>query len=240
MTETVSNYYGTVRSDLFPYIPEDADSILDLGCGEGATIKALKERGHEYVAGVEMNEDSCAIAQEHADIAWELDLSLSEENSREYFKYILGRKFNVVLMADVLEHLVYPSNLLVTLKDVLAEDGIIVLSVPNAGWVGAIEPIWNQTIPYATRGHFDYGHVRFYCKGDLRNLFETHGYEVLKLESLRMSGDMPEYVANMSLSMGEPPNQVIFNGVTKDRFDQMFTYQWVCVVRKEMRKWTAR
>lgn len=229
---TEQSYYGTVRSDLFPYIPEGADSILDLGCGEGATIKALKERGHEYVAGVEIDSTSRMRADKHADRVFDVDLSLATLDAREYFIRELGRKFNVVLMGDVLEHLVYPSNLLVTLKDVLADDGIIVLSVPNAGWIGAIEPIWNQTIPYADRGHFDYGHVRFYCKGDLRKLFETHGYEVLKLESLRMSGDMPEYVDNMSLSMGEPPNQVIFNGVTRDRFDQMFTYQWVCVVRK--------
>lgn len=234
-TDTEQSYYGTVRSDLFPYIPEDADSILDLGCGEGATIKALKERGHEYVAGVEINWDAQQEAKKYADkiLGCDLDSDLMQEYHRKSFVDDLNRRFNVVLMADVLEHLVYPSKLLVTLKDVLADDGIIVLSVPNAGWIGAIEPIWNQTIPYTTKGHFDYGHVRFYCKGDLRNLFETHGYEVLKLESLRVSGDMPEYVDNMSLSMGEPPNQVIFNGVTKDRFDQMFTYQWVCVVRKE-------
>lgn len=222
-------YFNNIRDDLFPYIPADALSILDLGCGAGATIAALKKLKKDvFVAGVEIDREQRKKAEKVADLVLHIDLNMVGFRDRDFFKRALDRQFDVILMGDVLEHLTFPTTLLEALPDVMTDSGIVVASIPNIGWAGAVSEIAHQRMQYRRAGIFDAGHMRFYCRDDIRDLFEFCGFDVLKLETLHGTAGAPEYKENMDITIGEH-----FAGLklTEDLFNQLMTYQWVCVAK---------
>ena len=230
MTEKQTKYYDSVRDDLFPFIPPETQSILDLGCGAGATIKALKDRGYAYVAGVEVQPEQVTAASQHADKVLNIDLNLVAFMGPEYFAEAFGRKFDVVLMADILEHLGFPGTLLKHIHGLLEENGVIIISIPNMGWIDAVNRILNQSFQYDTNGHFDHTHMRFFCRENVRHLVQTAGYEVLKLQPLKSEENPPEWTEGMSLKF----NNWQVEDITKDHLEQLMCYQWLCVAKMKL------
>lgn len=224
-------YYDLVRDDLFPFIPPKTRSILDLGCGAGATLRALKDRGFAYVAGVEVLPEQVAIAKMHADRVLLIDLNLVGFKSPTFFTWAFGRKFDVVLMADILEHLPFPGTLLNAVHGLLEDDGVIIISLPNSGWVDMVNKILNQDWTLMTNGHFDHTHMRFFCRENVRSLLQSAGYEILKLQPLKSQEDAPKYVEGMSLKF----NNWQVNDITEDHLEQLMCYQWLCVAKKKLK-----
>ena len=87
--------------------------ILDLGCSSGLLSERLRRMGH-HVTGVDVNEiDGVA---ERTDAFFRADLN-------EGIPSEVGSGFDIVLAADVLEHLVNPGALMSQVRDVLAPTG---------------------------------------------------------------------------------------------------------------------
>ena len=76
--------------------------ILDLGCSSGLLAERLRAMGH-HVTGVDLNE--IAGVQERTDAFFQADLN-------EGIPPEVGTGFDIVLAADVLEHLVNPGALM--------------------------------------------------------------------------------------------------------------------------------
>ena len=58
-----------------------------------------------------------------------------------------GGPFDVVVVADVLEHLYDPWTALTQIKDLIHEDGQIVMSIPHAGYSGMLPVCSTRTSP---------------------------------------------------------------------------------------------
>lgn len=149
--------------------------VLDLGCGEGEIAARLAARGCE-VTGVERRggftpPGPAGVRMVEAD----LEAGLPE----------VGGPFDVVLCADILEHLREPGRLLEAVRAVLAPGGRLVASLPNSGHLYFRLNVLAGRFPQHDKGLFDRTHVRFYMWAGWRALFEAHGFE---FETLRVSG----------------------------------------------------
>jgi len=100
-------------------------SILDVGCGGGAFVYTAKELGWDAM-GVDMSEAGIR----HARSAWGLS---KEVQVIDFDDLELRRKFDVITMFHVLEHVYEPHKLLKRLKAMLTSDGLLVIAVPNFG-----------------------------------------------------------------------------------------------------------
>src|SRR6185437_10785344 len=99
--------------------------VLELGPAAGHMTRVLRDRGCTVV-GVEVDPDMAKLAAEFAErvIVGNLDqLDLDAELGSE--------RFDVILAADVLEHLADPLTALRRLRAFLAPDGYFVISLPN-------------------------------------------------------------------------------------------------------------
>lgn len=165
------------RLDIVARVRRPAGRVLDLGCGGGATGAALKERAlATAVVGVELFEPAAAIARERLDVVLAADVeTLTAESFDEQFDH--------VLCADILEHLRSPHRLLVMAAAWLAEEGRVVAHVPNVAHHSVIRQLLAGHWRYAESGILDRGHLRFFTRPEIVELFTGAGFVVESVEA---------------------------------------------------------
>ncbi|MDB4958614.1 MAG: SAM-dependent methyltransferase [Myxococcales bacterium] len=94
---------------------------LDVGFGNGALLTTADEFGWDVV-GLDLREDNVRTIRELG----------FEAHAIELTAYRPEVPFDVISMADVLEHMPFPKAALAHARELLCEDGLLFLSMPNA------------------------------------------------------------------------------------------------------------
>ena len=149
----------------------DGSRVLDVGCSTGYLAQRLNARGCRVV-GVEADPKAARRAEE----ACELVIVGDVEDPAVHAE--LPRDMDVVLAADVLEHLRDPWAVLAALRENLAPRGRAVVSVPNIGHWTARRAILRGRFPYAEHGLFDRTHLRFFTREGAHELAARAGWRV--------------------------------------------------------------
>jgi SAM-dependent methyltransferase len=102
------------------YVPHGA--LLDVGCGHGVLLDEARKLGYD-VTGLELSSDAARHARET------LGLDVHEVPLERFDPG--GRKFDVVMLADVIEHLEDPVGALDRCYDLLADGGVLVVVTPD-------------------------------------------------------------------------------------------------------------
>ena len=149
-------------------------AVLDVGCGDGKLAARLKQR-QCFVVGVDRDPEMIAAARPICDEVVCADIET----------YALERwtqRFDVVLCADVLEHLVEPTRVLARLRDVLKPAGFLVASIPNVAH-------WSIRLRLATGdfgpdefGILDADHLHAYTLKTARQLLRSAGFDIRVVE----------------------------------------------------------
>lgn len=148
--------------------------ILDLGCSSGELADRLRTLGHSVV-GIDRTEHE--RVQDHVSqfIVADLDHGLPET---------LDGQFDVVLAADVLEHLRDPEALLHQVVARIAPGGSLVTSIPNfANWYPRLRVALGR-FDYDRRGILDHGHLRFFTRRSFERLVSRSGLSVRRREAI--------------------------------------------------------
>ena len=168
--------YENPRPEVQELVPRDARRVLDLGCSSGALGAALKERepGLEVV-GVEIDRGYAADAAARLDRVVTADV---EELARSDELGGLGR-FDCLIAADVLEHLVDPWSALRAYGELVDPGGALIVSLPNVKfWQTFWELLVHDRWPRHAEGVFDETHLRWFTYGDAWRLVTDAGFEV--------------------------------------------------------------
>jgi 2-polyprenyl-3-methyl-5-hydroxy-6-metoxy-1,4-benzoquinol methylase len=172
--------YENPRPEVQALVPRTARRVLDLGCSSGALGAALKARQDCQVVGVELDPDYATDAAGRLDEV--LTADVQELAGAEDLEDRLGR-FDVLLCADVLEHLVDPWAALGRFGALVEPGGTAVVSLPN---VRFWETFWQLgakgTFPRRAEGIFDRTHLRWFTASDAWTLLEGAGFEVTAVQ----------------------------------------------------------
>jgi SAM-dependent methyltransferase len=148
--------------------------VLDLGCSDGALAELLTAQGHE-VTGVDLTKHDGVGSR----MASFLEADLNEGVPAE-----VGAEFDVIVAADVLEHLIRPDRLLSELPGRLCSGGSVLVSVPNvAHWYPRVR-IAAGRFDYDRRGILDAGHVRFFTRRSFSRIARRAGFRVRKCTAI--------------------------------------------------------
>lgn len=161
--------------------------VLELGCAAGAMSKVLSHHYECRVTGVEFDPDAAAIAREFCD-----SVIVGDLNQPTLLESLTGT-FDVILMADVLEHLANPTACLHAVLPYLQDDGAIVVSVPNIANGGVIAALWCDAFNYAETGLLDRTHIHFFTTRTLYALLESHGLVIDQIEYVDAGAWHPEF-----------------------------------------------
>lgn len=153
--------------------------ILDLGCSSGLLSERLVRMGH-HVVGVDAYE--IEGVRDRTDAFFKADLN-------EGIPSCVGDDFDIVLAADILEHVVNPGNLIAQVREVLAPTGTALFCVPNiAHWYPRVRSALGM-FDYDQRGILDSTHLRFFTRRSLVKLLEKRGFAIKRVEPVGLPLD---------------------------------------------------
>lgn len=178
MSDATRYQEAVERSGLSPthhqvidWVPRGA-RVLELGCASGYIGRILRDQKNCTVVGVEV--DPAAAAQARAGGMTVHVGSLEDAAFRESIQ----GPYDVVVAADVLEHLADPGPTLDHMKRWLAPGGTAIVAVPNiATWsmrVKLLRGLWE----YEETGILDRTHVHFFTWHTLHRFVREHGFRI--------------------------------------------------------------
>jgi 2-polyprenyl-3-methyl-5-hydroxy-6-metoxy-1,4-benzoquinol methylase len=153
----------------------EGETVLDVGCATGYLSFELKEKGCKVI-GLEIDPEMAEEARLYCDKVIVGNAEVIELPYKEYF--------DVILYADVLEHLRNPLEVLIRFKSYLKQNGYIVVSIPNvANWFVRLSLLFGKFY-YNSKGCaiLDSGHLRFFTLRTIREMLDQAGFKITHLD----------------------------------------------------------
>jgi len=152
--------------------------VLEIGCGPGSITKLLAGKSNCKVTALDIDAESIEKIQDYCEHAYQADLN------DPAWTQILGErtKFDVLVAADVLEHVYGPATVLSGMKTLLADDGYMVISLPHAGHSVIHACLFDEDFEYNDSGLLDRTHIRFFGIKNMQTLFEDAGMKIVDAE----------------------------------------------------------
>lgn len=148
--------------------------VLDLGCGNGVLGEFLRRNKNCYVCGLEFDAKLAEVARTKLDF-------VIREDIQNIAKISFDNKFDYVICADILEHIMDPIPILHRIKALLAQGGYLLVSIPNiANWDIRLRLLIGR-FEYKALTITDPGHLRFYTKSTANKLLEDNGYTIVHI-----------------------------------------------------------
>lgn len=151
-------------------------SVLEVGCATGYFTKELLKKNCRVIA-IEKDKLNANIAKKNTNakiiVADVNDLGQVLSNKQ---------KFDVILLADVLEHLTSPIGTLVNLKKYLNNKGKILISVPNIANFSVRLQLFIGKFNYQDYGILDKTHLHLYTKKTIEDLLNQVGLKIINFD----------------------------------------------------------
>lgn len=161
-------YFDGERSDLLDWLGTGAGRVLEIGCGAGGNATWLRSRGASRLVGIDLDASSIRAASDRLDLAIYGDVATVLPT--------LNEVFDLVICADVLEHLPDPWLVLGMLRERLADGGLVVASIPNVRHYRSLVRIaFGRGFTPEPEGVFDATHLRFFTRQNIDQLFRRCG-----------------------------------------------------------------
>ena len=160
-------------AQIIDWIPQDC-RLLDVGCGDGALMRLLRDQKHAQVQGIELKANKVAQA-----IACGLSVVQGDANI-DLTDYAHGH-FDVVVLSQTLQTMHRPR---VTLRQLGNIAPRVVVSTPNfAYWRGVMQLLWRGRMPmtkYLPTMWYDTDNIHMCTLSDFLDLVALENFRVIK------------------------------------------------------------
>lgn len=178
------------RWDMLEFLnnpPETRGSLLDIGCGTGYFVKRAQELGFS-AHGIETTERSVKSGRSF----FNLD-TIHATDLKGYIDKFPGSKFDVITLFQVLEHVEDPMLLLREIKQVLVENGTLVIAVP-------LRDRWPDTS--GEEGDYPPHHLTRWSPESLEYILRMNGFRIRKqlIENFPLR-NMPTFIYSYILKL---------------------------------------
>jgi 2-polyprenyl-3-methyl-5-hydroxy-6-metoxy-1,4-benzoquinol methylase len=142
-------------------------TLLDVGCGDGQLLQTAKDEGWDAL-GIDLSETAIMLCHRRG-------LSASRT---DFFDVSLDkRRFDVIVMSELIEHVPSPQRFLKRAEELLEEGGVVYLTTPNFGSLArrVLAERWSVIHPE---------HIGYFERSTLRKLASKEtGLVEIKIEA---------------------------------------------------------
>ncbi|MEI9942611.1 MAG: methyltransferase domain-containing protein [Chitinophagaceae bacterium] len=187
------DFIADVLKKSFP----DNARVLDVGCGNGVISRHLGRMGYE-VLGIDVSDKTIEMARAIEPLP---NVTFMKKSAEELVAS--GEKYDIVICSEVLEHLNEPGKLLEVLHSTIADNGKLIITVPNGkgpremlvtrpvlhirnkrkGLWKLITKVksslgYSGTTKQSAADNLD--HIQFFSKKDLEKLSASYNFKIIK------------------------------------------------------------
>ncbi len=137
-------------------------TLLDVGAASGIFLQFAQREGF-HIQGIEPSRFLVAEAQKR------YGLNLFNGTIETY---PTGKKFSVVTLLDIIEHLVNPDSFMNAVDKLVEDNGLLVIVTPDIHSLAA-------RLTGKSWWHYRIAHINFFNLPALRYLLTAHGYKIL-------------------------------------------------------------
>ena len=168
--------------------------VLEIGCGPGSITKVLAQQGGCQVTGLELDPEALEKVRPYCVQVMQADL-----NSSEWPSLLNGaERFDVVVAADVLEHLYDPWKTLQRMVPLISSNGYLVISLPHVGHAAVMSCLINGDFEYRDWGLLDRTHIRFFGLKNIKALFAQANLKIIEARYVIKPPEETEFVTSWS------------------------------------------
>ena len=194
------SYIGP-REDILRLVPNGVQRVLDVGCSVGTLGQAIRERDGATVIGIELDDAMGGQARTRLDA-----VHVGNVEDEALIEALGDARFDCIIFADLLEHLVDPWATLDRLVERLTPEGVVVASLPNIRHYTTIRTLLFQGYwPYRDRGLHDRTHLRFFTLRNIRELFSSSGLSIRELDRNYRIFERTHGLNRLAPILGFPP-----------------------------------
>lgn len=173
-------YGETHNEDVLCGLGAISGRLLDVGSGAGSWAQRLREAGADELVALDPSSAAIAIAGQHYDAA----VIGTIENT--LLAELGGEPFDVIIAADVLEHLVDPWMALRTLSSWATPGAVLAVSVPNLRFYRLLGNLaLRGEFEYERSGVRDWTHLRWFTRRSLDRMLRASAWEPQRWVSSR-------------------------------------------------------
>lgn len=152
--------------EIIPHLTEDKNAkILDLGCGTGSMLGALKSNGYTNILGIDISEDQIRVAAE---------MGITETVHGDILEHLKNaeNQYDIITGIDIVEHFSKDElvDLLQKVKSALSENGMAIFRTPNM-----------DSPMSSVYAHADFTHECFLNMSSAIQLMQAVGFKKVKV-----------------------------------------------------------
>lgn len=205
------SYHSGIRHDVIQLLPKNNDiKVLEIGAGGGDSLCYMKENNLiKEAVGIELfelsgsNQTNPLIDKFHHCNIEDESLPIEEDY------------FDVIIIADVLEHLINPWSVMDKVIKCLKPNGKILVSLPNIREMNTmIKVFFLGDFKYKEDGILDKTHLRFFCKKNMLDLLNSEHFKT-------------DFYTPSFKYRADRKSRKLMNMITLGLFEQFFTFQYL-------------
>lgn len=197
-------------------------TVLECGCAGGYFTKYLKEALECKVYIVELDPEGYTQVINYAEKGICGDLM-----DFEWVEEFRDIKFDYVVFADVLEHLLNPQKVLSEAAKMIKEDGTIFLSLPNIGHNDIVSKLIDGHWDYTVLGLLDDSHIHFWAYENLNTLAKESGLAITMKDYTIIKTGCTEQYKSAEFNVSDIVKEVLY-GIQYGE-----VYQFILALQKE-------
>lgn len=166
--------------------------VLEIGAGPGSITRHLARTLDCQVDALEIDPSAIELLKSYG-----LNAYLSDLNTAGWSHSIAEKRgrFDYVIAADVLEHVIDPWAVLEEMKSLLNENGQIILSVPHVGHAAVVGCLLDEDFEYGPWGLLDKTHVRFFGVKNIQALIHGASLVIREVQFVVRTPEMTEFAS---------------------------------------------
>ena len=183
-------------------------NVLDVGCGSGGLLSVLQMKGFQNLSGLEpsLNVRS-AFINDHVQIM-----------SGSIDHYFSDKKYDLIILAEVLEHIVDLQSLMIKISCLQNDTGWLFTSVPDGTrFTSCSDGPFQQ---------FSVEHINFFSPQLLKRLMRAHGYTCVSMQQSQQDIASDVQVASLMM-LWQKKDVLSANGDHKDEALQQELKQYI-------------